>query len=549
MRTSTKVKILVCLLVLSFFILPTVTAYLTTYPVQKAICRKGFDAPATPTDCTSELTTSDDTRFRLNTDLTNPAYVNGTWNIGLHSDYLVDEVMSILEWKAAGEANETVLDWYYYNETNAIYQLIGCSNCTSLVKDQDQTNICDITWIYNRYYDLANIKLEAKFRRLAGKKDVHVDYFAINLTYHDGTPPKVFDIIPIANFTTNVSSNIQISANVTDYSVDTVLATIIYPDSTNYQIKLFQDGATDKYNNSFTIPNLFGRYNLTFIANDTSNNINNTKTTYFILINTTQSTPPDTTPPQVWNVTPKAGSNFSLDSKVDITANVTDNVAVDTVFANITNPDLSVVLLQLFDDDNDNIYNNSIVANKIGWYYVTIIANDTSGNINNTVKTNFDPSSMGGGGSGGGGGAAREAYRNLPDWKKYNDVTIIPPQDCAESWLCTEWIECSKEGMQTRECDDWNKCETEKTKPITEKECEYEKKESRPRYATSLLMSRGRTITAVGGLGIIAIIFLLLYSIYLLYRKENKKRKRKIRKRTKVKINILHRLKDKYKNV
>jgi photosystem II stability/assembly factor-like uncharacterized protein len=278
---------------------------------------------------------------------------------------------------------------------------------------------------------------------------------------------------------------------------------------------------------------------------DYSPKLYNVTINYSITINIT---PPDTTPPQVWNVTPKAGSNFSLDSRVDITANVTDNVAIDTVFANLTNPDLSVVLIQLFDDDNDNIYNNSVIANQVGWYYITIIANDTSGNVNNTIKTNFDPASLGGSGSGGG-GAARESYDSIPHWRKENNDAIIKPYECIESWLCTEWTKCSKEGQSTRTCDDWNKCKTEETKPITEKECESEeKKESEPRFATALLMSRGRTITAVGGLGIAAIIILLIACIYLLYRKTDKKRKRKVQKRTKVKINMMHRLKTKYKN-
>jgi hypothetical protein len=536
------------LLVLSFFIVPIVIAETTTYSVQKAICRKGFDAPVTPTDCTSELTTSDDTQFRLNTALTSPAYVNGTWNISLHSDFSIDKAQAVIEWQAGGDAGQTVLDWYYYNETNATYQIIGCSNSTSLVKEQDQIDICNITWIYSTTEDITNMKLEAKFERLAAKKDVLVDYLALNLTYHDVTPPKLFDIIPVSNLISNTSTNIEISANATDYQSDKVFAQIIYPNSTIYSIELNKYSSTDKYNNSFTIPTLFGRYNITFIANDSSNNINNTEKTYFILINTT--TPPDTTPPQVWNVTPKVGSNFSLDSIVDITANVTDNVAVDTVFANVTNPDLSVILIELFDDDNDNIYNNSVVADQPGWYYITIIANDTSGNINNTETTNFDPASLGGGGGGGGGGAS-EAYDSIPHWRKVNNYAIIKPYSCIESWLCTEWTECPKKGNQTRECDDWNKCGTETTKPFTEKECEYlkEKKESKPRFATSLLLSRQQTFTAIGGLGIAAIIILLGVSIYLLYRKTDKKIKTKNKKRKKVKINMLHRLQNKYKNV
>jgi len=209
----------------------------------------------------------------------------------------------------------------------------------------------------------------------------------------------------------------------------------------------------------------------------TTQNSNFTPTFYNATIEYTLITETDTTPPSVLNITPLAGTNFSKNSIVQITANVTDNTAVDKVYANITKPDLSITWLELQDDDLDEIYNNSITANQEGWYYITIIANDTSGNINNTEKTNFDPASLGGGGGGGGGGVASKSYQSLADWKKPNlDAQIIRPTECAESWICDSWKECVN-GKQTRNCEDYYNCGTEKTKPDETRKCDEKPKE------------------------------------------------------------------------
>jgi hypothetical protein len=128
---------------------------------------------------------------------------------------------------------------------------------------------------------------------------------------------------------------IEIGANVTDdNSVGTVLANVTYPNSTIQQIELSNAGG-DKYNYSFTIPYLKGKYNVTFIANDSWNNVNDTETTNFTLV--------DDVPPRVVLIHPWgsscAGHYHDEDSDVDITVDVTDPLSgVDTILANITFP-------------------------------------------------------------------------------------------------------------------------------------------------------------------------------------------------------------------
>ena len=44
---------------------------------------------------------------------------------------------------------------------------------------------------------------------------------------------------------------------------------------------------------------------------------------------------------------------------------------------------------------------------------------------------------------------------------------------CAEDWKCSEWSECSPEGIQTRTCEDVNKCGTTEKKPSESQPCHY----------------------------------------------------------------------------
>ncbi|MCK5025816.1 MAG: hypothetical protein KAS15_04445, partial [Nanoarchaeota archaeon] len=97
---------------------------------------------------------------------------------------------------------------------------------------------------------------------------------------NDTTNPLVFDLIPTADSHFNVSDIIEIAANVSDFLIANVSATITYPNGTNELMQL-SNAVGDKYNSSFTAPFLLGRYNVSFTANDTSNNINDTEETYF----------------------------------------------------------------------------------------------------------------------------------------------------------------------------------------------------------------------------------------------------------------------------
>ncbi len=196
--------------------------------------------------------------------------------------------------------------------------------------------------------------------------------------------PNVTQVRPLANNFTAVNSVINISANVTDdVGVSVVLANITYPNnSTKEQLRLvnISNANPSIFNFSFGNTSTEGYYNVTFIANDTSNNINDTVKTNFTV---------DSTGPTLININPIADSN-STSSVFNISANVTDQwLNVDTVLANVTFPD-NTTKEQLRLVSVGKMYNFTFGnATQQGTYNITFIANDTAGNLNTTQKTNI----------------------------------------------------------------------------------------------------------------------------------------------------------------
>lgn len=94
----------------------------------------------------------------------------------------------------------------------------------------------------------------------------------------------------------------------------------------------------------------------------------------------------DTTAPSVTGITPDNVSYYP--QMLAITANVTDHSVIDTVLANITWSGISQ-LLELSDPDLDGAYEENFTATAITNYTITIIANDTEGNVNATQSATF----------------------------------------------------------------------------------------------------------------------------------------------------------------
>ena len=153
----------------------------------------------------------------------------------------------------------------------------------------------------------------------------------------DNINPFVLNLLPFSNttlnYTFNVSQTIEIGSNVTDYvEVDFVYANITIPNGTIVQINLTNTTANNTawYNENYVLPYVIGWYNVRVIANDTSNNWNETDTWCFDVENTapTQDTP----------------------------------ILNSTLGTNYTTENLTVYNISTFDVDNDS------VKNIINWY-------------------------------------------------------------------------------------------------------------------------------------------------------------------------------------
>jgi hypothetical protein len=195
--------------------------------------------------------------------------------------------------------------------------------------------------------------------------------------------PSVYDLRPLENSSFNVSDVIEISANVTSsVGVDKVKANINLPNGSVASFGLTRVVGTDKYNRSYTIPALVGQYDVRIIANDTNGNINSSETTYFNVY--------DYSAPSVNIMSPSNNSNFTINSSVNILVNVTDNGAIDSVYALITKPNGTNVSLDL--NFNGSFYNRTLIYEDLiqrGQYVLRIIANDTGGNVNSSEYLYF----------------------------------------------------------------------------------------------------------------------------------------------------------------
>ncbi|MEM5814710.1 MAG: Ig-like domain-containing protein, partial [Candidatus Aenigmatarchaeota archaeon] len=110
----------------------------------------------------------------------------------------------------------------------------------------------------------------------------------------------------------------------------------------------------------------------------TTDGIEITRTDFLVIENS---------PPQVTDVTPAAGSVFNTSTTVPITANVTDDTAVDTVIARVKLPNSTTIDVPMKNNGTAYYAGNFTATDLAGIYNVTIIANDTFGNVNNTETT------------------------------------------------------------------------------------------------------------------------------------------------------------------
>jgi len=114
-----------------------------------------------------------------------------------------------------------------------------------------------------------------------------------------------------------------------------------------------------------------GTYSYKVYANDSAGNWN---------VSETRSITFDVTKPTIWNVS-LSSTGILVNTSIQISANVTDNVNVSLVWASIMKPDGEENIIL----NPNSLYENTFANTSLtGIYNVTVYANDTAGNLNSS---------------------------------------------------------------------------------------------------------------------------------------------------------------------
>lgn len=219
------------------------------------------------------------------------------------------------------------------------------------------------------------------------------------LAQTDSARPAIFNITE--PFVIEAGDQVNISFNASDnVQLDKVRLNITASNGTNFFFDVFnvtQSNYSGLFNSTFSL----GFLNVFGFANDTSANVNNTENKTFTIV--------DTIAPNVTSLSPN-GTQFNINDQVNISVTIMDRVGVSVVLANITWPNSSRTAFPMLQAGTlwSMLFNDTAQA---GDYNFTIVANDTSNNINNTQSAVFKVVSNVSAGGGGGGATGQRLLR------------------------------------------------------------------------------------------------------------------------------------------
>ncbi len=245
-----------------------------------------------------------------------------------------------------------------------------------------ETNVKDAAFEIQITAPIVSADTNLTFTVTKVNQDNSIAFETHNVTLlNDTSAPFITSINPSNAALAN--SNQTITANVVEAEsqLQTVNYTYGYCNGTNTKIVLNCTGSTCTGQANFTS---FDEGDIACYKLVATNNVNGTNTV-------SENITFHGMPPNVTAVTPAAGTMYTESEAIYITANVTDDGNVSKVRANITtyqNGTIYPLMLNQIGvtDKYSKLFNAS---NLIGQYTVTIVANDTSGNVNSSGTTNF----------------------------------------------------------------------------------------------------------------------------------------------------------------
>jgi len=303
----------------------------------------------------NQLTTANNTAI---IDTTNPLvdYGTGTLASGVNvsqSNVYADIIVT--------EINEANVTFRLFNSTSQV-------NVTTLAagtRNINWTSLSDKTYSYNiTITDLAGNS------NTTATRTITLDTHAPNATLISPTNGTYLNVSN-QNFTANLSDNLGIQ-NSTLY---------IYNSSGLYNATVTTYAANVTTTTLGIVVNLLDNVYTWFVnlfdwAGNTYTTQNNTVTI-------------DTLATSAFNLKPITNTSVNISDIIEISVNLTDATPISSVRANITKSDSTSEIINLVNAGGDK-YNNSFIApNLIGRFNVSIIVNDSAGNINNTEATYF----------------------------------------------------------------------------------------------------------------------------------------------------------------
>ena len=198
----------------------------------------------------------------------------------------------------------------------------------------------------------------------------------------DNDNPQITDVSATPS-TQDVNGYVNITAVITDnIAIGEIFLNITYPDSSiqNFSITANKTGSTYYCNKTYAT---LGSYTYFIWSDDSSDNSVISSTNTFLI--------GEQISPQITNIATVTSSPLDTNLSygwVNITCDITDNIAVDEVFLNITNPNGSYNNVSMNVAAGDSYYYNSSTAfSTYGNYSYSIWANDTSNNI--AISTSY----------------------------------------------------------------------------------------------------------------------------------------------------------------
>ena len=320
------------------------------------------------------------------------ANISGTsnssaWNLTIRND-------GAFVWNCLASDNSSNSGWASSNRTFTIaVPPVWSSNLTNITSVYSYSlSFFNISWTDNTA--ISSVLLESNFSGSPSNYTKHNT--SSNYTFNATLPAgsfywKSYGIDSSGN--TNITdtwvftiqkanSTLQLLLNGTagNYSVneDRNVNVTVYA-NTNGNVTLYINGSLYQTNASslqnisnFTEP---GLYNVTAIS--AHQNYTDNRTTYWLLVN-------DTTSPVLAGATAQPTIALAVEN-ITIQANATDNVAVNTVWYNITNSTFSAAGFLTNSTASRFSANYSTAGLATGFYNITVFANDTQNNTNNST--------------------------------------------------------------------------------------------------------------------------------------------------------------------